>query len=61
MKATMALGMGFATVVMIAGFAHAGGPTEATVTQAAFDVVEHGSLPAGWKVEATNPRGKLAA
>ncbi len=60
MRATMALGMGFATVVMIAGFAHAGGPTEATVVQVAFDALQPGSLPAGWKVEATNPHGKPA-
>ena len=61
MRATIALGMGFATAVVIAELAHAGGPTEAKVTQVAFDVVGPGSLPAGWKVEATNLRGKLAA
>lgn len=60
MRTTMALGMGFAAVVTIAGFAYAGGPAEATVMQVTFEAVQPGSLPTGWKVEATNQRGKLA-
>jgi len=60
-RSSMALGMGCAAVVMLAGFAYAGGPAEATVRELTFDAVQPGSLPAGWKVEATNLRGKLAA
>lgn len=45
---------------MIAGFGYAGGPAEGVATPMNFEAVQPGSLPAGWKVEATNQRGELA-
>jgi len=49
----------------MAGLAHGQEPGKAAAkvkaTQIKFDALQPGALPEGWKVEATNRRGKLAA
>ena len=59
-RTTITVGMGFATILTITGLIFAGESTKAAATQVTFDTVQPGSLPTGWKVEATNPHGKPA-
>lgn len=65
-RQTMAFGTGLAAMVAFAGPAYAGAPGQApkaqsTVIRMTFDALQPGSLPTGWKIEATHPGRALAA
>jgi len=65
-RTAITLGTGLAAMVALAALAYAGAPGHAqnaksTEIRLTFDAVHPGALPAGWKVEATNRRGNLAA
>jgi len=61
-RPVVGVAVGFVVAVVGAGLASAQGPAAAKVStvQVGFESVKPGGPPAGWKVEATNGRGKLA-
>ncbi len=56
---TVVRGAGLAGV-MVAGLVLAGGPAAPDTVRMGFDTLRPGTLPGGWKVEATNGRGEPA-
>lgn len=64
-RRTMALATGFVAALTMVVPARAQAPVrvaaKVTMTRVAFDGLHPGALPPGWKVEATNRRGNLAA